>query len=185
MSTTTNRQAIHYPAAEDLDTRDVVSGWRGTIYLIPDADTGPRIHPWGVVGGGYADHYGRWIEVARWDAGTVGSELLDVLGDIEDALVEAATAWDAAEEPEDRDRIEDRLQDAYEAASAGVEMRYVDAAEWYAGIGNEDAQRAQMRIARQTTDDELRQILATEDAHITHGLVYLQRLRDEAPEIGA
>lgn len=66
-----------------------------------------------------------------------------------------------------------------------------DAADWYAGIGSRDTQRAALGITGATTDEELAAIVAREeadaeascDADGVEGIAdYLERLRDEAGE---
>jgi len=58
-----------------------------------------------------------------------------------------------------------------------------DAGDWYGTIGSEGAIREALGITADTTDEEIREIVASEDVDILEGgEEYLQRLRDEAEE---
>jgi hypothetical protein len=74
---------------------------------------------------------------------------------------------------------EEEIREACEQVDLQDVVQVWAAADWYAGLGGRDAQRAELGITQQSTDEELQAIVDGEDVDmLDDGLEYLQGLRD-------
>ena len=166
-------------------------------YVALDLETGRLWAGWDAqLGGGVPER--EWNGVVQtWRIpalrASAANALLDELADDAQALLSAAVV-----EYRDGNRrgvLDDDAQDAYWRIKDRIEhciddptlpVHVWDAADFFAGLGDEQQQREYLQITSETTDAELDDLARSEledgDVDVIEGLDdYLRRLRDEAP----